>query len=102
MHSLFKLRYLTSGESHGPGLYAILEGMPAGLPLAEDFINFQLARRQKGHGRGGRMKIEKDQVHIKAGVRHGHTLGSPIAMEILNRDWKNWKNEMSIGPPEEP
>jgi chorismate synthase len=96
MNSLTRLRYLTSGESHGPGLYAILEGMPAGLSLAEDYINTQLALRQQGYGRGGRMKIEKDEVHFKAGVRHGYTLGSPICMEMLNRDWKNWEKEMSI------
>lgn len=101
MYPLTRLRYLTSGESHGPGLYAILEGMPAGLPLTESHINSQLARRQKGHGRGGRMKIEKDTVHIKAGVRHELTLGSPIALEILNRDWKNWQNEMAVGAPTE-
>ncbi len=102
MYPLTRLRYLTSGESHGPGLYSVLEGVPAGLPLTEDYINFQLARRQKGHGRGGRMKIEKDQVHIKAGVRHGATLGAPIALEVLNRDWKNWENEMAVGPPQGP
>ncbi len=102
MMSHSRLRYLTSGESHGPGLYAILEGVPAGLPLGEDFVNFQLARRQEGYGRGGRMKIEKDQVNFKAGVRHGKTLGSPIALEILNRDWQNWANEMAIAPTEKP
>ncbi len=102
MSSLTKLRYLTSGESHGPGLYAIIEGMPAGLEISEEFINFQLARRQKGHGRGGRMKIEKDQVNIRTGVRHGKTLGSPICLEVLNRDWQNWQNEMAIGPAEKP
>ena len=101
MSSLSKLRYLTSGESHGPGLYSVLEGIPSGLPLTEKFVNFQLARRQKGYGRGGRMKIEKDQVHFKAGVRHAHTLGSPIALEVINLDWKNWQNEMSIGTPKE-
>lgn len=102
MSSLAKLRYLTSGESHGPGLYTVLEGMPAGLPISEDFINDQLARRQKGYGRGGRMKIEKDQVTFKAGVRHGETLGSPIAMETVNLDFKNWQNEMSSAPPTKP
>lgn len=98
MSALTKLRYLTSGESHGPGLYTILEGMPAGVPLLPAQINEQLARRQKGYGRGGRMKIEKDEVQIKAGVRHGQTLGSPICMEVLNRDWKNWQDEMAIEP----
>lgn len=102
MQALTRLRYLTSGESHGPALYAILEGIPAGLPVTEEFINFQLARRQKGYGRGGRMKIEKDQVHFKGGIRHNATLGSPICMEMLNRDWANWQNEMAIGAPTEP
>lgn len=102
MKALSKLRYLTSGESHGPGLYTVLEGMPSGLPLTEDYVNHQLARRQKGFGRGGRMKIEKDRVHFKAGVRHGYTLGSPIGFEVLNKDWKNWQNEMAIGEAKEP
>jgi chorismate synthase len=102
MKALSKLRYLTSGESHGPGLYTILEGMPSGLSLTADSINHQLARRQKGYGRGGRMKIEKDEVHIKAGVRHGLTLGSPICMEILNQDWKSWQEEMSVEPTGKP
>jgi chorismate synthase len=101
MNSLTRLRYLTSGESHGPGLYAILEGMPAGLSVSEEYINIQLASRQQGYGRGGRMKIEKDEVHFKAGVRHGLTLGSPICMEMLNRDWKNWEKEMGIAPTDE-
>lgn len=102
MQPLSKLRYLTSGESHGPALTAILEGMPSGLSLQADAINFQLARRQKGYGRGGRMKIETDQVDILAGVRHGLTLGSPICLLVKNSDWKNWQNEMSIGPTDEP
>jgi chorismate synthase len=102
MNSLTRLRYLTSGESHGPGLYAILEGMPAGLALSEEYINVQLAKRQQGYGRGGRMKIEKDEVHFKSGVRHGLTLGSPICMEMLNRDWKNWEKEMGIEPASGP
>lgn len=92
------LRYLTAGESHGPALTAIIEGMPAGLPLTEEYINHQLARRQKGYGRGGRMKIEKDTVKFLAGVRGGLTLGSPIAMLIENKDYANWAHTMAPGP----
>ncbi len=95
------LRFLTSGESHGPGLTAIIEGLPAGLPLSADEINVHLRRRQGGYGRGGRMKIEKDQVIIRSGVRHGQTLGSPVTLEINNRDWENWQVKMSITPVEE-
>lgn len=95
------LRFLTSGESHGPGLTAIIEGLPAGLPLSAEEINVHLARRQGGYGRGGRMKIEKDQVIIRSGVRHGLTLGSPVTLEINNRDWENWQVKMSITPVEE-
>ena len=102
MNSLTRLRYLTSGESHGPSLNVILEGMPSGLPIAADFINQQLFRRQQGYGRGGRMKIETDQVQILSGVRHGLTLGSPICLAIENRDWKNWQDEMSIAPTDKP
>ena len=80
------LRWFTAGESHGPGLTVIVEGVPAGLPLDEAYIRAQLARRQKGHGRGGRMKIETDYAHIRGGVRHGRTLGSPVALWIENRD----------------
>ncbi|HCU24873.1 MAG TPA: chorismate synthase, partial [Deltaproteobacteria bacterium] len=90
------LRYLTAGESHGPSLTAILEGMPSGLALSIADINHQLARRQKGYGRGGRMKIETDEVEITSGVRHALTLGSPISLLIQNRDWKNWQEEMSV------
>lgn len=93
-------RFLTAGESHGECLTAIIDGVPAGLPLAEADINEDLARRQRGYGRGGRMKIERDQAHISAGVRWGLTLGSPIALTITNRDWENWKATMSVGPPE--
>jgi len=96
MQALTKLRYLTSGESHGPSLNVILEGMPAGLMIRKEFIDLHLARRQKGHGRGGRMKIETDQVEILAGIRHGKTLGSPICLVIQNKDWKNWQVEMGI------
>jgi chorismate synthase len=95
------LRFLTSGESHGPGLTAIIEGLPAGLPLSAEEINIHLARRQGGYGRGGRMKIEKDQVIIRSGVRHGLTLGSPVTLEINNRDWENWQVKMSVTPVEE-
>lgn len=89
------LRYLTAGESHGKGLTVIIEGMPSGLSLSADFINLELARRQKGYGRGGRMKIESDTVEITGGVRHGKTLGSPISLFVPNRDYKNWQEEMN-------
>lgn len=92
------LRYLTAGESHGPGLTAILEGLPAHLSLTSSDINKQLARRQKGYGRGGRMAIESDSVEILSGVRHGKTLGSPIALWIENKDFCAWQNEMSVEP----
>lgn len=95
------LRFLTSGESHGPGLTAIIEGLPAGLPLCAEEIDKHLARRQGGYGRGGRMKIEKDHAIIRSGVRHGLTLGSPITLEINNRDWENWQVKMSVTPVEE-
>ena len=91
-----KIRFLTSGESHGQGLSIIIEGIPAGLTLSEDYIQKDLARRQKGYGRGGRMKIEKDRALIKSGVRHGVTLGSPIGMWIQNRDWENWQEVMAV------
>lgn len=93
------IRFLTAGESHGPGLTGILEGMPAGLSLSEAEIAVDLARRQKGHGRGGRMKIETDYARIMSGVRYGSTLGSPIALFIENRDWENWRDKMSITDP---
>src|SRR5712691_9256497 len=95
-------RFLTSGESHGPGLTAILEGIPAGLKLSASDINIHLQRRQGGYGRGGRMKIEKDQVIFRSGVRHGLTLGSPITLEIENRDWQNWQVKMSVTSIDEP
>ncbi len=100
--SLRVLRFLTAGESHGQGLSAILEGIPANLEISEDYINRQLARRQRGYGRGGRMKIEKDRVKIISGVRFGKTLGSPISLWIDNRDWENWKEKMAPEgePPE--
>ena len=89
------LRYLTAGESHGPSLTAIIEGLPSGIELVAERINIDLARRQKGYGRGGRMRIETDRVEILSGVRWGHTLGSPITLSIINRDWENWCEKMS-------
>ncbi len=94
--SLRVLRFLTAGESHGPGLTAILEGIPADLNLSEEYINRDLERRQRGYGRGGRMKIEKDRVKILSGVRFGKTIGSPITLWIENRDWENWKERMAV------
>jgi chorismate synthase len=92
------MRYLTAGESHGPQLTAILEGFPANIPLMDDDINSELARRQKGYGRGRRMQIEKDTVQILSGVRHGYTLGSPITLVVENNDWKHWTNIMGADP----
>jgi chorismate synthase len=92
------LRLTTAGESHGPGLTCILEGLPAGLRLDRDRINRDLARRQLGHGRGGRMKIERDQVEVTGGVRHGITLGGPIALQVTNRDYANWEERMNPWP----
>ena len=92
------LRFTTAGESHGPGLVAIVEGMPAGLELDRDALDRDMARRQLGHGRGGRMKIESDVVEIRAGVRHGRTLGSPIAVLVANRDYPNWEERMDPWP----
>jgi chorismate synthase len=91
-------RFVTAGESHGPGLTAIVEGLPAGLELRPEDIDADLARRQLGHGRGGRMKIEKDRAQVTAGVRHGRTLGSPVAMWIENRDYQNWEERMNPWP----
>jgi chorismate synthase len=93
-------RFTTAGESHGPGLVAIVEGMPAGLELDREALDADMARRQLGHGRGGRMKIEADSVEIRSGVRHGRTLGSPIAMLVANRDYANWEERMSPWPVE--
>src|SRR5213592_1554067 len=94
------LRFTTAGESHGPGLVAVVEGLPAGLELAPEDIDRDLARRQLGHGRGGRMKIEKDRAEVRAGVRHGRTLGSPVAMWVENRDYANWEERMNPWPVE--
>ncbi|MBZ5670839.1 MAG: chorismate synthase [Acidobacteriia bacterium] len=90
------MRYQTAGESHGQGLMAILSGLPAGLRIDFDFVNRDLRRRRGGYGRGGRMKIESDTAQFLAGVRHGQTIGSPIAMLIANRDWENWKEAMAV------
>ncbi|MHC5267795.1 chorismate synthase [Enterococcus sp. LJL98] len=95
------MRYITAGESHGPELTTIIEGIPAGLSLTAEDINQELARRQTGYGRGGRMLIEKDQVRITSGIRHGKTLGSPITLVVENKDWKNWTKVMSIEEVEE-
>lgn len=95
------MRYLTAGESHGPQLTAIIEGLPAQMPLTAEMINKELKRRQGGHGRGRRMQIEKDTVEIVSGVRHGKTLGSPVTLVVKNDDWKHWTNIMGIEPIEE-
>src|SRR4051794_1776804 len=92
------LRFTTAGESHGPGLTAVLEGLPAGLELAPEDIDRDLARRQLGHGRGGRMKIERDRAEVRAGIRHGRTLGSPVALWVENRDYANWEERMNPWP----
>lgn len=94
------LRFTTAGESHGPGLVSVLEGMVAGLPLSADDVNAELARRQQGYGRGRRMQIEKDEIEFLSGVRAGETMGSPIAMLVRNRDWKNWQDVMDPAPRE--
>jgi chorismate synthase len=94
------LRFTTAGESHGPGLTAIVEGLPAGLQLHPEDIDRDLARRQLGHGRGGRMKIEKDRAEVTAGVRHGRTLGSPVCLRVDNRDFQNWEERMNPWPVE--
>jgi chorismate synthase len=93
-----RIRFTTAGESHGPGLTAVVEGLPAGLELTPDDLNRDMARRQLGHGRGGRMKIEKDSAEVTAGIRHGRTLGSPVAMWIVNRDYQNWVERMNPWP----
>ena len=95
-----QFRFLTAGESHGKGLTMVVEGLPSGLRLAESDIEPDLVRRQGGYGRGGRMKIEKDHAEIMGGVRHGFTLGSPLALWIQNRDWVNWTEKMAIEPVE--
>lgn len=96
------MRFITAGESHGPVLTTIIEGLPAGLPIDIDSINEELAKRQEGYGRGNRMKIETDTVEITSGVRYGKTLGSPLTMVVANRDNKNWKSVMGIEPNPDP
>ncbi len=98
-----ELRFLTAGESHGPCLTAILEGLPAGLLIDMEAVNADLARRQQGYGRGGRMQIERDEAQILSGVRFGETLGGPIALRVANRDWDHWEERMSVlGEPTGP
>lgn len=94
------LRYLTAGETHGPQLTAIIEGLPSHLQLDFEALNFELARRQKGYGRGRRMQIEKDTAQIVGGVRHGYTTGAPVALVVENNDWKHWQKIMNIEPIE--
>lgn len=97
-----RLNWLTAGESHGKGLLGIIEGLPAGILISEESIASELARRQRGHGRGKRMKIEQDRAEIYTGVRHGLSIGAPIGLIIPNADWDNWKHMMSIEPPSRP
>ena len=94
------MKLITAGESHGPGLTCIVEGLPAGLQLEREALDRDLARRQLGHGRGGRMKIETDRADVTAGVRHGRTLGGPIAIQVHNRDYANWEERMNPWPVE--
>ena len=91
------LRYFTAGESHGEALVAFLSGLPAGLKIDQAFLDRELWRRQQGYGRGGRMKIERDTAHVLSGVRHGMTIGSPISIQLENRDWKNWQESLPVG-----
>src|SRR3954466_3150322 len=94
------LRLTTAGESHGPGLTCIVEGLPAGLELDRELVDADMARRQLGHGRGGRMKIERDSAQVTGGVRHGRTLGGPVALQVANRDYANWEDRMNPWPVE--
>jgi chorismate synthase len=91
------LRYFTAGESHGEALIAFLSGLPAGLRVDQDFLDRELWRRQQGYGRGGRMKIERDTAHILSGVRQGMTIGSPISVQLENKDWRNWQDSLPVG-----
>jgi len=91
------IRFSSAGESHGEALIAMINGLPAGVPVDLDFVNRELWRRQQGYGRGGRMKIETDKAHVLSGVRHGRTIGTPVAIEIVNRDWKNWEEKLPVG-----
>src|ERR1700735_5856640 len=90
------LRFSTAGESHGESLVALVSGLPAGVPVDQASVDGELWRRQKGYGRGGRMRIERDTAHILSGVRHGKTIGSPVAMVLANNDWKNWAEILQI------
>jgi chorismate synthase len=90
------IRFSTAGESHGEALIALISGLPAGVPVDLEFVNRELWRRQQGYGRGGRMKIETDKAHVLSGVRHGKTIGTPISIEIVNRDWKNWEDKLPV------
>jgi chorismate synthase len=90
------IRFSSAGESHGEALIAMINGLPAGVPVDLDFVNRELWRRQQGYGRGGRMKIETDKAHVLSGVRHGKTIGTPVAIEIVNRDWKNWEEKLPV------
>src|SRR6201746_1935855 len=94
------LKLIPAGESHGPGLPCSVEGLPAGLELDRESIDGDMARRQLGHGRGGRMKIERDSAQVTTGVRHGRTIGGPIALQVANRDYKNWEERMNPWPVE--
>ena len=91
------LRFSTAGESHGEALVALLSGLPAGVPFDQAFLDRELWRRQQGYGRGGRMRIERDTAHVLSGIRHGQTIGSPVAMTLANRDWKNWEDLLPVG-----
>ena len=95
---LTRIKFMTAGESHGKGLLGILDGIPSGLEIDKKYIDAQLKRRQMGHGRGGRMKIENDKVEIWSGIRHGNTIASPIGLIVRNNDWKNWLTRMSVEP----
>src|SRR3954467_15627082 len=90
------LRYYTAGESHGEALIAVISGVPAGVPIDQAFIDRELWRRQQGFGRGGRMRIESDHAHIISGVRNGNTIGSPISIQLENKDWKNWEEALPV------
>src|SRR5580658_4362941 len=95
-NEIYMIRFSTAGESHGEALIALVSGLPAGVPVDLEFVNRELWRRQQGYGRGGRMKIETDKAHILSGVRHGKTIGSPIAIQVVNRDWKNWEEKLPV------
>ena len=98
---LNKIKFLTAGESHGKALIGIIQGIPSGLEISADYINQELSRRQQGYGRSNRMKIENDRAIILSGIRHGKTLGSPIAIMIENKDYKNWETKMGIDIPKD-